>query len=954
MNEARLRRTAAELDVPVEDFIVIPFVQEGDLNALYSTCALFVFPSLHEGFGLPVAEAMACGAPAIASNTTSLPEVIGRADAMFDPSDPAGIAACMQNVLKNPALRADLAAWGPVQAGRFTWPSSAARAWDALEQIHTSRLRQEKPRPAGVLQQRPSLAFISPLPPQPSGIADYSRDLLPSLARHYDITLVSETAVEDTRLQAAFPRLDPDSFLAQSGSFDRVVYQIGNSACHRFQTEHLLLECPGVVVLHDAFLSDYLHWLAHDAGRPDDFLALLLRSHGYAALRFDAVHGEDAALARYPCCLPVLLASNAVIQHSRHGVEVLQRHFGAAATSRITVIPMVRADRWRPGRIAARELLGLPDDAFVVCSFGFVTAVKCPSLLADAWRRTGLAGRLVFAGDAAPEFRNCLTDAAAGIDWTGRLAQEQYDAWLAAADVAVQWRTGSRGESSRAVADVLTAGVPLIVNRHGSVAELPADVSLALPDRADAQALAEAIIALHGDAARRACLGAAARFYALRELAPEAIARRYRDAIEHAYATPLPSVQAQLLDQEAAAAAALPGGLRAASRAVGRSFPHTWRAGGRPRLLIDISDLARGDQGPGDRRVVRDIARQALEAPSDVYRAEAVRLHEGRLRQTTAVPLGLLGHAPLELPEVPVDAGAGDVLLCADVNPGMTETEFAELRRLRLDGMRIVLVVHDLMPAPDGGPVGGWYARMFAIADAVVCISRPVAGALMAWLATAGEQRTTPPIGVFHPCADLRAEEVDVSSSVQAAVASAGRRPTVVMVGMLQPRKAHAQALAAFAGHWQAGADIGLTIVGRQGGAMAEFATGLRASPELGERLHWLESCSDAGLQQIYQSGAGLLIASRDEGFGMPIVEAARTGMPVLARDLPVFRDVAGAQARYFRGDRPEDLAAALQAWMAEDFSPSPAGIRLPDWEDSLQQLCATVFGAQWDTIRQP
>ena len=118
----------------------------------------------------------------------------------------------------------------------------------------------------------------------------------------------------------------------------------------------------------------------------------------------------------------------------------------------------MRADRWRPGRTAARASLGLPDDEFVVCSFGFVTAVKCPSLLADAWRRTGLAGRMVFAGDPAPDLRDCLTDEAAGIHWTGRLSQEQYDAWLAAADVAVQWRTGSRGESSRAVADVLMAG----------------------------------------------------------------------------------------------------------------------------------------------------------------------------------------------------------------------------------------------------------------------------------------------------------------------------------------------------------------------------------------------------------------------------------------------------------------------------------------------------------------
>ncbi len=74
------------------DVVTVPYVEEGDMPALYSACTLFVLPSLHEGFGLPAAEAMACGAPVLASNTTSLPEVVGRPDAMFDPEDPAEMA----------------------------------------------------------------------------------------------------------------------------------------------------------------------------------------------------------------------------------------------------------------------------------------------------------------------------------------------------------------------------------------------------------------------------------------------------------------------------------------------------------------------------------------------------------------------------------------------------------------------------------------------------------------------------------------------------------------------------------------------------------------------------------------------------------------------------------------------------------------------------------------------
>jgi len=970
MDPAALRKRAEAHQIPVERFVIIPFVEEGDLNALYSACALFVFPSLHEGFGLPVAEAMACGAPAIASNTSSLPEVVGRDDATFDPTDPQAIAACMRKVLESPAFRADLAAHAPVQAARFTWQASAARAWDALEAIQARRQDREReqarPRPVAALRPRPSLAFVSPVPPQASGVADYSRDLLPSLARHYDITLVTETQVGDIRLDAAFPRLDTAAFLREAGRFDRILYQIGNSSFHRFQIEDLLPNCPGVVVLHDAFLSNYMDWLAYDRGAPDDFRAVLLRSHGYAALRYEIEHGHLAAVTHYPCCLPVLQNSIGVIQHSRHGVEVLARHFGAEATAGIAVIPLMRTDRLRPGRAEARAALGLGAEEFVVCSMGGVTPLKCPELLVEAWRRSGLDGRMVFAGDVGSELQKSLGDAAAGIRFTARLDQKGYDAWLAAADVVVQWRTGSRGESSAALADALMAGRPVIFNRHGSAAELPEDLGLGLPDQADAGDLAAALVALQADPQRRAAMGAAGRAHALRELAPEHIAPRYREAIEAAYATLQPATLARQLDPEVQVAQArVPHGLLITARALGQSFRPPWRAGGQPRLFIDMSELARRDSGSGIQRVVRELGRRVLENPPGAFRGEALRLDAGRVRQTHAVPLRLLGHAPLELPETALDAGHGDVLLCVDVNAEMTPAEFSDLRRLRLDGLRVVLVVYDLLPMrrPELFPehvitlIRDWYERMLTIADAAVCISRAVADELLAWLDQDRSRRAAPlPVGWFHLGADFPAGDgaEAASPAVQAALDGARQRPMVLMTGTVEPRKGYFQALAAFESLWQAGQDVGLTIVGKRGWNMDAFAETVAAMPALGERLHWLSDCSDAELRQLYGAASGLLMASNHEGFGLPIIEAAQAGLPVLARDLPVFREVAGEHARYFSGDSPEALAAALADWIGAGFAPSPAGIRPLSWDESFAQLCATAIDGNWYKVWQP
>lgn len=103
------------------------FVPDETLAALYRLADVFVFPSLYEGFGLPPLEAMASGTPVIASNVSSLPEVLGTAALMIDPYEPAEIADAMRRVLVDPALRADLRAKGLARAREFSWERSIGR-----------------------------------------------------------------------------------------------------------------------------------------------------------------------------------------------------------------------------------------------------------------------------------------------------------------------------------------------------------------------------------------------------------------------------------------------------------------------------------------------------------------------------------------------------------------------------------------------------------------------------------------------------------------------------------------------------------------------------------------------------------------------------------------------------------------------------------------------------------
>ena len=117
----------------VEGVIMSGYIDESDVAALYSGALALLFPTLHEGFGFPVLEAMRCGTPVIASTVSSLPEVAGPAALLVNPRDVGAIAAGIERIVSDDALRADLIAKGFKQAARFTWRRAAEQTIEALQ-----------------------------------------------------------------------------------------------------------------------------------------------------------------------------------------------------------------------------------------------------------------------------------------------------------------------------------------------------------------------------------------------------------------------------------------------------------------------------------------------------------------------------------------------------------------------------------------------------------------------------------------------------------------------------------------------------------------------------------------------------------------------------------------------------------------------------------------------------
>jgi glycosyltransferase involved in cell wall biosynthesis len=170
---------ARALGLAADELVITDFVHDTDLRELYRRCALFVFASFSEGFGLPAAEAARCGAVVITSDTTALPEVLELPEATFPPTDPHAIASLIERGLDDDGFRERVRTAARDAAERHTWTAVA----DRMHAAYRTVVR----RPPTRLAPRPRVAVIGPLedPTEPSGSP--TARLAAALAHHADV-----------------------------------------------------------------------------------------------------------------------------------------------------------------------------------------------------------------------------------------------------------------------------------------------------------------------------------------------------------------------------------------------------------------------------------------------------------------------------------------------------------------------------------------------------------------------------------------------------------------------------------------------------------------------------------------------------------------------------------------------------------------------------------------------
>lgn len=953
------------------------YVTNEELVAFYSVCDLFFFPSNYEGLGLPVLEAMACGAPVIGANNSSIAEIIQKPDALFNERDPKDVARVMSGVLSEPGMAQSLRDHGRQRTRAYTWRESANTALEAMEEAKARKQIHGRHAIASGWLPKLRVAIHGPVLPDRSGIADYAAQLLPFLSRYNQIDLFHEREDEVEVGVEGVSAYHHSEFPERADDYDAIVYEFGNSEFHAFMLPHLR-KFPGIVRLHDGFLSGLYWWIDQQLNENGRYKSEMVKCHAARARRIFAPSYRVAepigdSMLQLPCTKSVLDDALGVLVHSRSNIDMAKEHYPENWAAPFQVVPLLRqsAAEVSPAyRQSLRAARGFSDDDILICSFGHITWTKLGDRIVEAFLRSTLEAdprfKLVFAGELARDhFGQTLRERieASGyadrIIITGFLDREEYLEMLQIADLAVQLRTLSRGETSGAALDCLAFGVPLVITDIGSFKDFPDDVTLKVSEGSPTDEIQAVFDRLDRDFAFFRTLGKKGLAYLRDVHDPERCAQQITAAIHEFTGRHAAGRVETVLEQPAAQALAKGRHAFEFRHRIHSLLEQIDTTFEKRAIYIDVSHIAEEDLKTGIQRVVREIATAAFCRNSSDLDICPVELIDGKLYQANRWldANGVLSDFERAQEPSAISFNRGDHLVMLDSSWQRYEEFLPVFRKARDAGASVSTVVYDLLPirlresfVPGGSEwFEGWLRLAIAHSDNLITISKAVADDLARFIEENGLAKPGMKLGWWHlgstpPSTDV-VEPSDLVRDIQG-------RPFILMVGTIEPRKNHALALDIFDEMWRAGQDASLVIVGKQGWMVEETIERIRHHPELGRRLYWVERASDSDLFHLYRSASFLMFLSKGEGFGLPLVEASYHNTPILCSDIPVFREVAKTHANYLDLDEEPARLASRVIIQLERLSrgvdmQSKALERL-SWEESMEQLISVIQLNKW------
>ena len=822
---------------------------------------------------------------------------------------------------------------------------------------------------------KPSLALVTPMPPTASGIANYCNDILPALADHYEITLVvQDPQAVDAQLARHFRTMGHRDFLLALPPFDRIMYHFGNSHLH-YDYFTLLKARPGIVVLHDIFLGDCIFSHFEVMGKIQ-LLQQIYLSHGWPALPHCRGDVRDT-IARYPACAQVFTESLGVIVHNRFAEEKLRQHFSDRVLRNLHLTPLAQKPVHLQNKTSARGRLQIASDAIVYASFGFINQNKCIFELLDAWNASGLGNnsraRLYFVGDCDDAALKRKIDArilelgfGAQVVITGYVDSRAYDDYLATADIALQLRRNSRGESSAALLDCMAAGLTTIINAHGSMAEFPDNTVVKVTDDFSYAELSEALQTALASFSENNGIGDRARRHVADFHAPEKVVKSYIAHMEAMYQHSEGSIDCRpALHALASSNANRPGALLwqrvcemselAASTNPGMIAPET------EQLLIDMSARHCSESQGVSRCMSEHLLFHILQDNDLPYRVEPVYWDRksGEYRYARSFASNLLQVEPLEIYDDPVEIRSGDVYLGLDAAPWSTGTNPAQgaLQRWRERGVSIFNLVASTEPfeaqahararpgksgaemAVNTSTADSYLRELSQHSDGIICFSAYVADRYQSWLAQSGLP-AAPHIGHFLPGIDATESKLPLRASLitRLKFKPLTKDPYLLLLDSGRDESDLIHWLRALEQLWASGHRLKLVVVSEQKRHYRNAAAS-----------HHLAGVSEEMLELLFLNASAVVIPGLDSVGDESLFNAVERKAAIIARDLPMLRELCGEHAFYYSANDSDPLAEEILDWWQlylSDRHPQSSNIAWPGWRVSARQLTDCIVDA--------
>ena len=378
-------------------------------------------------------------------------------------------------------------------------------------------------------------------------------------------------------------------------------------------------------------------------------------------------------------------------------------------------------------------------------------------------------------------------------------------------------------------------------------------------------------------------------------------------------------------------------------------------AGGKRRILVDVTEVVRLDARSGIQRVVRNYLiglASAVNRP-DEQLVEPIQWTERGIVYARSYARDRLGIEYVG-DDRPVEVAANDLLLMLD-SSWWSPSRFDELKQqVREAGGEIVWVVYDLVPinysqyCDPGMPPAfrTWLEHVIPLSDGFVCISEATRQELERFIDEAPISGNVRPWSrSLHLGSDLESGQAEPPSAKAVSVCEQLKgRAWLVALGTIEPRKDYPTVLGAFEKLWSDGVDAALVIIGKQGWSVDALIERLRSHPEQGKRLFWLQGLSDGDVQYLLANSAALVQASVAEGFGLPVVEAGSLGVPLILTDIPVFHEIAGDEASYFPSGDSVALADLIAHGVEHSGWKHPKQIKTMTWRESSEKLAGMLL----------